>query len=413
MVARVQQVQVMSVIAGMIMSVSALAAPGEGLQSESLVASFGLTLAGAYDSNIFYQSEDETTQLSSAPSLRFTPFLSIDSLNPGMAQYNVSASVSWQQYLDDETTVSEQSGLSANVGATLGINREGAFSVTFKETFARTNEPPEGPTLDAYNRNVNSLGLTLGLHPGGKVFQHYLSYDWLVYRHEDIEAINRMIHDLTLTNYWRFLPRTALTLSLDYQIVQYDASNQAIGNIANSNSTPLRVQAGLTGLITERLSLKLVGGWGWSFHDQGDSFSGLVIDTRLTYHVGDPVAKNALFVGYNQSFADTTIGNYYSYYRPYAGYQHRLADRIRLGLDAEVSIRDYVGTPGFVGDISDLLIGGRASLGFDIFKWWSVDAAYRLQINNTEDVLFDETLGLNSLREYTKHLVTFGTTVRY
>lgn len=413
MVWLVRHIKLLVVFAGLTCATNSYAEPGEGLRSDSMVASLGLTLSGSYDTNIFYQSKDETTQLSSAPSLRFTPFLSLESLNKSTVQYSLGASLSWQQYLDSEETISSQSGLSADLGATLGINREGAFSVTFKEAFTRTNEPPEGATLEAYNRNVNSLGLTLGLHPGGKVFQHYLSYDWLVYRHEDIAGINRMMHDFTLQNYWRFLPRTALTLGADFQIVQYDELVQGVGSINNSNSTPLKLTAGLNGLITDRISARLIAGWGWSFHSEGDSFAGLLVDTRLTWQVGGMEDKNMLFVGYAQSFADTTIGNFYTYYRPYAGYEQRLLKRLRLSLDADVSIRNYSGTPEFVGDMSDLLIGVRAGLGLDIFKWWSADVNYRLAMNLTEDQLVEESLGLNSLREYTKHIVSFGTTIRY
>lgn len=392
---------------------TAQAEPGDGIRSDSLQASLGLTLSGSYDTNVFYESEDETTSLSAAPSLRFTPFLSLGSLNPGTVQYQADASLTWQQYLDSDLAISEQSGLSANLGGTLGINRDGAVSITFKERFARTNEAPDGPILEAYNRNVNSLGASLGLHPGGKVFQHYLSYDWILYQHEDIASINRMTHNLSLTNYWRFLPRTAATLSFDYQIVQYDEEIQT-GGVVNSNSTPLRVNAGLTGLITNRVSANLVGGWGWSFHSgNGPSFSGLLLDARLSWAFGLLSSKNNLYVGYSQGFADTTIGNFYNYYRPYAGYNQRLAERLSLQLETELSIRDYAGTPDFAGDLSDMLVGARAGLGFQIFKWWSADVAYRLSMNVTDDELLNPSLGLSSLREYSKHLVTFGTTVRY
>jgi hypothetical protein len=366
-----------------------------------------------YDTNVFYESEDETTSLAAAPSLRFTPFLSLESLNPSIAQYQVDASLTWQQYLDSEIAISEQSGLSANIGGTLGINREGAVSITFKERFSRTNEPPDGPVLEAYNRNVNSLGASLGIHPGGKVFQHYLSYDWILYRHEDIASINRMIHNLSLTNYWRFLPRTAATLAFDYQIVDYDDPVQT-GGVVNNNSTPLRVKAGLTGLITNRISVNLMGGWGWSFHEGGgDSFSGLLLDAKLSWAFGSLSNKNNLFIGYSQGFADTTIGNFYNYYRPYAGYSQRLAERLSLSLETDLSIREYVGTPDFAGDLSDMLIGARAGLGFQITKWWTADVAYRLAVNVTNDELFNPSIGSSSLREYSKHLVTFGTTVRY
>lgn len=392
---------------------------GDGLRAGRFVISPSLTLTGAYDTNLFYQSSDETTEPSRAPSVGFTPALSMSMEDVDVVDFSGDAQMTWQQYLDSEDAISGQSGLSTNLGLQLGINRKGAFSLTLEERFERTNEPPTSPTVEPYNRNLNSAGLTLGLHPGGQVFQHFLGYKFHRYFHDDLPLINRNIHSLNLKNYWRFLPRTAVVLNANLAITDYDTADRGQG-FANVNSTPLRISGGLTGLITQRVSARLVGGWGLSFHDEGQSFSGFLVDGQLGWQFGNKEANNKLYLGFEQGFTESTIANFVQYYRPYAGLGVGIArDRIRLDFEVEARIRDYEGTPQssaeftFPETLSDTLVSGRARASFKILNWWSAFLGYRISTNITDDRITNNTFGSEAVRDYVKNVVTFGTTVRY
>lgn len=388
---------------------TAWAEPGDGLRAGSLKVSPGLTVSGVFDSNVFFQSPDETEALSSAPSVRISPFLTMETVTPRLAHVTLDARMGWQQYLSGKTEISEQSGLSASLGGEVGLNRDGAFSVTFRERFVRTNETPNVPSAAAFNRDVNSIGLTLGLHPGDQVFQHYLTYAFLIFHHENVEleALDRNVHHFTLANNWRFLPRTALNLTVDYQLINYDQL-VVTDQIVTNDSSPLRITGGLSGSLTNRIAVKLVGGWGWGFYDAGVSASDFLLDSRVSWKFGDTAAQNSLFLGYSQGFGEASISNYYSYYKPYAGYSQRLAERMTLKADLAMQLRSYPGT-----EYDDTLFSAAIGTTFDVTKWWSFGANYSFLANMTDDRVQITTFGDEALREYSKHVVSLSTTIHY
>lgn len=398
---------------------------GDGLVAGNLVLSPGASLGAAFDTNVFRLSTRERAPIG-APSLSLVPFLTIASSNGDLVDFKLDSRLGWQQYIPiGERVVLGQSGLTADVGADLTFNRAGAFSFALGERLQRTNEAPPDPDSDPYNRLVNRLGATIGVHPGGRVFQHYLSYDWNVYLFDEFPDLNKQIHDFTLKNYWRFLPKTAAVLNADFQLVQYAQAARASGTFANVNSNPLRITGGLSGLITKRLSLRLLGGWGIGFYNAGPNFNSVVLDTQATFAFGNLAEKNKLFLGYERNFQDSSIANFASYHRPYAGYEQGFGgQRLRLTIRGEALIRDYQGAPtgDFInasGDtvtitagLNDLLIAANAGLEFNIYKWWSVGAHYNFSTNLTNDV-FRVSDGSEVVREYARHLVTLSTTVHY
>jgi len=402
---------------------TAWADAGEGLHAGNLSLSPGVTLSGGFDSNVFYLASQEGNV--SSPWVKLVPFLKIETLESQFVNFNLNSQVGWQQYISTLNDVSSQSGLTADVGASAAFNESGAFSFRLEDQLTRTNEPPSEPSPVSYNRTLNRLGATIGIHPGGKVFQHYLSYDWMLYRHDELTDINRMIHDFTLKNYWRFLPKTAVVLSGDYQLVRYDTLGRTAGGFTNANSSPLRVTGGLTGLVTNRLAVRLVGGYGWAFYDAADTFKGLLVNAELQYMFGILAENNKLYLGYERNFQDTSIADFASFHRPYAGYEQGFANnRLRLSLKGEAIFRSYVGVPGGTytvqngtvtvpANLSDALIRGQAGVDFSIYKWWSISLDYQLSSNLTNDRITTTTPAGDVLREYVRHNVTFGTTIRY
>lgn len=402
---------------------------GDGIKSGAFTLTPGISLAGNYTNNLFYESADETNP-SAAPSMSVRPFFKIETEEANNLQLSLDSSLTYQQYFSESGAISEQSGLSADVGIGAAFNTQGAFSFKLEDRFVRTNEPPSNPTSFAYNRVMNRLGATAGLHPGGKALQHYLSYNWILYRHDRLTDLNRMIHNFNLNNYWLFLPRTSFVLSADFSLVDYENQlRDGGGTIANptfvnSNSSPLRITGGVTGLITERIGLRLTGGYGWSFHDQGDTYQGLLLDIQAQWYFGGSANKNKLYLGYSRDFGDATISNFYARDRPYAGYsQSLLSDRLNLNAEVSTSFRAYGGVPagavaGSAGSVNippnlaDVLL--RVSLGADynLTKWWSAGIAYDFSANFTDDVVVTAT-GTDSLRDFQRHVVSVNTTVRY
>ncbi len=397
---------------------------GDGFKSGAFSLTPGLNLRSAYDSNVFYESTDETTPTGAA-SVSVEPFFRIDTEAANNLQLYLDSSVAWQQYLASDAA-SEQSGLSADLGVGAGFNTQGAFSFRIEDRLIRTNEPPSNPTNDTYNRFTNRLGITAGLHPGGRALQHYLSYDWFVYRHDPLTDLNRMTHNFGLKNYWLFLPKTSAVLSAEYSITSYDQAARNAGPFVNSNSSPLRITGGLSGLVTNRIAVRLIGGYGWSFHDAGASHSGMLVDARGTWYFGNISADNSLFLGYARNFGEATLANFYTWDKPYAGYsQGLLNNRLRLTANVSAAFRSYGETPqgviaGPSGDLvlptslSDTLVSADAGATFNLTKWWSAGLRYGLHANFNDDVVVTtNTAASDARRDYLRHVITVETTVRY
>ncbi len=402
---------------------AATADAGDGLSAGNLNLSPGITANSAFDSNVFRQSPEEAGPVLGS-SLQLAPFLEISTIEPGTTDFGFDGRAAWQQYLSGErSTVAAQSGLTADVGAFVNFNKQGAVSFQLEDRLQRTNEPPPVPSEFSYNRMSNRLGGTLGVHPGGKVFQHYLSYDWNIHLHDELPDLNRQIHDFTLKNYWRFLPKTAAVLSASYALYRYSTTERIGGIYSNTNSNPLRITGGLTGLITNRVSLRLIAGWGWGFYESGSSFTGILFDTQLAYMFSG--TGNRLYLGYERNFQDSSIANFATYHRPYAGYEHLILNqRLKLNVEADGMIRDYFGSPSgdfpvpgdtlsIQEDLQDLIVRVSVGAEFNIYKWWSVFARYHFAANFTDDVVTSTIPANDAVREYQRHLVTLGTTFRY
>lgn len=406
---------------------SAVAEPGDGISAGNLTLHPGIRLVGGFDSNVFFLSRDEQ-ELRSSPSVKVTPFLEINTDEPDVFNLSLDASVGWLQYLTpDDEIIQSHSGLESDVNLIIGINEKGAFSLTLEDEFERTNEPPDTVSTFAFDRTLNRAGITLGLHPSGRVFQHYLSYDWTVNFHDQLEEIDRHIHDFTLRNYWKFLPRTAFVLTGDLGFVRYDEATRNRGDrtFPNVDSMPLRITGGITGLFTNRLSLKIVGGWGFGFYEQGETFSGFLADLRASYAIGTFSEKSRVYLGYERQFGDATIANFSSWHRPYIGYEQGLSNRrLRLRLRGEVLFRSYEGSfsglHNVVGgqvdlpiQLDDTLLRIRAGVDFNLTRWLALGLNYNLSSNLTEDRITATGSAQDSLRNYTRHFVGLGLTVKY
>lgn len=400
--------------------------PGDGLSAGKLNLSPGLSLSTTFDSNVFFTSEDEETL--SSPSLTVMPFLNISTVGADAVNFDLGASVQWQQYLRTNIDeISDQSGLSANVDVGVGFNEKGAVSFRLEDSFARTNEPPTDISSASFDRTINRAGATLGVHPGGKVFQHYLSYDFTLQLHDEFPDIDRKVHDITLHNHWKFLPRTALLLNGDLGLIRYDEPTRTRGDrdFANINSTPLRITGGLRGLITNRLSVQLLAGWGIGFYSNGNDFGGLLVDSRVTYFFGPIAERSSVYLGYEKSFNDTTIASFVSTHRPYIGYLQGIADRrLRLNARLDFFFREYDGVPAGLynvaagqvnvpADLNDTLLRIRLGADFDIRKWFTLGINYSLSANFTDDRITASGAADDSVREFVRHFVGLSATLRY
>jgi hypothetical protein len=393
-----------------------VAATDSGLQAGNLKISPGLTINGGYDTNVFSSSTEAGE--SGGPSVFFQPFLGLETSNTDLFDVSLNTSLGWRQYVAEDESISGQSGLSANAGANLSINRRGMVSLTLSEQLQRSNDTPSSPGDEPFNRLTNRAGVVVGVHPG--VFQHFLGYEFAFFDFSLAEDLNRTEHSFSLNNYWQFLPQTVLLLNGSYGMVGYESPTSAsFGGVKqNIESTPVRLEGGLRGSLTRRVSLTALGGYGMSLHSAGDSYNNFLADGRLNYSFGDVQMKNRVFVGYKRGFEDSTIASFATFDRPYVGYDQSLNDgQVKASLLGELTLRSYTGLatgPGLPAAVNDKLLRLVADISLDLTRWWSVGGGYAFSGNFTDDSLDSTaTSSQEAVRAYSRHFVNFGTTIAY
>ncbi len=423
----------LAVLLGVAMVASPASAEwGDGVRGGAFVLHPGLSLSAGFDSNVYYASQNEAGRLQQAPEMVVEPNLSFSHAETQTWQLDGSASVSWRQFLTDDERVRNQSGLAADVDLTSAWNRDGTASLELSNDFRRTNETPSQAISRNSNRIFNRTGAMVGLHPGAGILETYGSYDYSLYRHSLFEDLDRYTHHLGWNVRWSFLPKTAVSGSVDYRMIRYEEPFRGEatvvnpeGRLRNVDSNPLRLRAGLEGQFTPRISARARGGYGWSRYDEGPNHSGFLVDTQLSYQFGNIDYDNRLRAGYRMDFSDSTIGNYYTSHRGVAGYEQGFANnRLRLELESSVQVRNYADTgvqsaqtPNsdvvFPDELSDLLFGFSARTRYELRKGWSVSARYGFAANFTEDEIIVEGPGEDSVRDYRRHHVLLSTSLRY
>ncbi|QDG52732.1 hypothetical protein FIV42_18895 [Persicimonas caeni] len=423
----------------------AAAQPGDGLKSSDggWKLTPALTLSGGYNSNVFRTGEGEefSSPTVDSPLGYVEPSLRIS--NPGARSFllDFDASLQWEQYFGGEVTAEsggvvnpvEQSGLSAKADIAATFNPKGDVSLTLDENFTRLNEPSNFTGNGTYNWIVNRAGATVGIQPGAGILDVDLGYHWWLhyYETETLSQLDRNEHRFDLAARWRFLPKTALLVEADYGILSYsDSANEGEREdldepvLANFGSTPLRVQGGLSGLLTRRIAVRALAGYGWSMYEEGPSFSGVIGTAALAYTFGRLDLKNNLELGYTRDFRNSTLGNYYSGHTVFANLEAGLYERlVVMRLGGRFELRDYTqnidGTQSEEdtgNSLNDELLIGVAGVQTNLNDWLIFDLEYNLRANFTDDFYtvpsFDGEQ-LNFVREYTQHIITLSTTFQY
>ncbi|MFP4597135.1 MAG: outer membrane beta-barrel protein [Persicimonas sp.] len=428
-------------VGGLLSSLPASGQPGDNVRSSGgWVLSPSITLSGSYNTNVFRTSSQEFEPVVDSTAATLKPRLSVDSPKERVFLLSFVGDAAWQQYLgqlrgvEQSIDVGEQSGLSTNLNLSGHLNPDGNFSLQLDELFNRQNVPSPTPGADPYNWYTNTLGATAGIHPGGRVLRVDLGYDWRTYGYESdaLEGLDRQEHHFNFNGQWSFLPKTQLFVDATYGLVRWEQrerfgiAGSADQVLINSESTPLRVQGGLSGRVTRRIGIRAQAGYGWSFHEEGPSFDGVLGQFGLAFAYGRLASKNSLELGYRKDFGISTVGNFFALHEVFTTVEQGLWDRMMtLYLSGRFQVRDYSTDAGQATELDDLggslndeLLAGRAGIRADLGKWLSADLRYGIRANFTDDrvdvpAVDPDDPSLAVLREYTQHLITLSTTFKY
>ena len=266
--------------------------------------------------------------------LHFRPGLKLAA--PGnKVDFEALAGLDWTRFTGWLAPTQELSFLGANAGATLEMGRGGPVSFRLGEQFTRSDRTTNPALGLGAITSANDLGARLSLRPGGGAIEAGAGYDFMLESYESYNPktpgtstddnvnpakfgqFGSQTHRLALDARWRFLPKTAFTLDSSWALRVYDSQT------ANIGTKPLRVEAGLAGLITEKVRITLRGGWLKTFADKGAEFSGVVGQLELGWN---PTDTTGITLGVLRSAEP--VSSTFGWYDDFRGY---LSGRIALG----------------------------------------------------------------------------------
>ncbi len=397
---------------------------GPGIKlTDSLVFHPGLEVEGRYDSNARYgDSSNPFVPVVGAPYLRLVGHLHLATLPPQRladgdgkvtlpnVAFRLKGAVSYREYFKQE--VEHLRAVEVDAGMELRLFPYSTFTVSIFDDYTRT--VPEWTGINV-NRNTNRGGLKMRLKPGGGRLEFNLAYTFsfdLIDESDMFAFTNKIGHEIRLNAKWRLLPKTAIFLEAIQQINSYldpTGGTEAIkdlktaAKIPNSDSTPLRIYLGFSGLITPRFSVLLKVGYGNAFYDENDSYNMIVGQGEFTFFIS-PLAK--IKGGFEHSFSDSFLSNYFVDERAYIGYDHFIINRILLHLAGEYRFRQHEGFPSFTTtqELNYHMMKVDFGLDYKIFEWFYVGIGYNLELRKQTTAALQQSNG-KYYNDFTKHQV--------
>ena len=429
---------------------------GSGLGSGNLSFHPGLRLEAGFDSNVFF--DDEQEKITTSPTLGVVPSIGLVTRRATNVDLQLDAELLYLQYFSDDQKVADQSGFTFDAKGQVTFNPNGAVALKISDSFTRSNEPPNGAGFESYNRISNTLAGAVVIQPGGKVLTAEVGGAFTLFRHTYLTDLDRQTIGLDAKLKWKFLPKTAVMLQFDWDFNSYKVKDRTIPfhdddslpsflepflndtGIKNVNSQPLRIQGGVAGLLGRRFSVVLLGGWGKGFYDSGEDFSSVIGRVEGAYEIG-PTSR--LRLGYMRDFSDSSFANFFAFHKVYGRYNQQFGSRFEMGLEGAFQLQQFSLNPGPVLDqVSvDGVLGANAFstdrredpvvlvkadgtlfLG-DIFH---VGARYELDINTSDFVMITGIVSPDGARDpndintqgtatsqFVKHRIFLTTGVRW
>jgi hypothetical protein len=298
---------------------AAQAAPGNGIRlggSDARLHPF-LDLEARYDSNVAYTPANQAI---SDLILHVRPGLELKAPSE-LAAFEFSGALDWAQYMGADADTSNLSKLYANAALAAVFNRAGVVSPRVDNTFARqVSTTSLSAAAAAVISNQNTLTLSVPWKPGGGALVVAANGQWMVETYEKYGSVSPgNLADLGYNQYrggaelqWRFLPRTSGLLQGGYYARVPNASNRP------GDATGYDVLAGVTGLMTQRISATAKAGFGATTTKDlksggtvllaGETASSFLADLSAEWAPFDTFSVNA---GYTRTLGiDPTVSAY-------------------------------------------------------------------------------------------------------
>ena len=349
-------------------------AEGVGIRAGNFEIHPGVGVEGGYDSNFFRRSSTVDPTIANSPPnapveasgrLRVTPSISLATigarrLSDGQgtvrptAHFDLQADASYLEFFGSNT-LQRNRNVSANGRAVLQLfpGRPVGFDVDLKYTRLINPEIITGDANLAFNQDRLAAGGEFVFRPGGGALELRAGYRFNANIFAQQSGFTNIAHAAVVRSRWRFTPRTSLLSEVDMQWLNYTSRGAAQAVLLNG--TPVRAKAGFDGLVTDRLGLQVLAGYGGSLFDAQYAilrqFSSVIGSARLTWFaVGGPADPRGTLaaeatLGYSRDFAPNLLGNYIQFDRPYLEFKANFSSRFVATLTGGLAVVSYPDLP--------------------------------------------------------------------
>ena len=275
----------------------------------------GITGELRYDSNVFYEATNPTSALA----LRISPNFALATrsqkrltgpdgeVTPSRVAFRIGAGVDYKEWLVSSTGNRPPRQFNVNAGTALSILPIGPVATELFDNFVRSSQPSYFATNNNFDRDLNELGIRLRIKPGGGRLELQLGYIFGVDLWEtdqfNLKDYDNYYHHTSLRLLYKFLPKTSVYILADDVAYQYLHTD----GVFRPNGYPLRVTAGLNGLLTSKLTFDIYGGYANGFYQSGPSPNTGIAGLSLTWR---PYSLGTLSLAYRHDFENTLLGVY-------------------------------------------------------------------------------------------------------
>ncbi|HEX3694644.1 MAG TPA: outer membrane beta-barrel protein [Polyangia bacterium] len=345
---------------------------GTGMQlSDSAVLHAGVGVEGGYDTNVFYG--DKGNAVVGSPVVLVLPYLGLTNATragvaPSGVFYNLEATAGYRHYLSnaeqpDQTgaamgkKVSDQPGFLPTADGQLVFSSRQVLSLVFRDYFVRAQDPPYvgSPAPSESLIHYSNFGAAeLHWAPGGGRLDGILRYSNIYDAFNAASSYNfadSLFQELAVDVSWKWLPKTALFVQAAQGYITYlnpNASAPTAGTGASPSdfvkhdSYPMRVVAGLRGLVTQKTSVNLYAGYANAFYADGPNPEGIAGHLSANAEVSvTPTFFSSLGLGYHHDFQNSIVGNFYNIDAVTAWIQQQIAGRVVASLSGRYERRAF------------------------------------------------------------------------
>jgi hypothetical protein len=371
---------------------------GEG---SLLHASLGADIG--YDSNVFYSSKPTSATVAHVTPAADISNASRDGSAPDGMYYNLGASLVYREYLSGGDAVRQQRAFAPTVSGLLRFSSRQTLSLSLSDTFTHTQDPPYQEGLSSITHDRNAAQLQLKIAPGGGRIQVLLGYTNVldVYETDPYKSGNNMLNQGVLDLSWRWLPKTALFVQVSQGAVTYLQSNT--GKFA---SYPFSAMAGLRGLLTQKLALKLAAGYSYGFYATGGTnpsgFGNVILLGELNYVMS---MTSQAGLGYMHQFQNSPqVGDFYDLDAVYGALRELVGGRVAVSASGRFEYRTYHGALLGTQGRTDKIVTVGLTADYMIQRVFYLGVGYTLSFASTNNAT-----GV----DYTKHVVVARVGVLY